>query len=60
MFWLVLSEILLFAIAILIGGVIGWALHAAFIASRRRALESDVVELRAALSEAQVRKARGL
>ncbi|MGQ0533829.1 MAG: hypothetical protein ACT4OF_14240 [Caulobacteraceae bacterium] len=58
MIGLILSEAILFAAAGLIGFAIGWRLYV-MIAARRRALEErDIEQLRAALTEAQVRRAR--
>lgn len=58
MIGLVLSEILLFAVAIVLGFVLGWRIHAMGEAQRRREAEQEMDMLRAALSDAQVRRAR--
>lgn len=58
MIGLVLSELTLIAAAGLIGFAAGWRLFVFAAAERRRAGEHEVEQLRAALSEAQVRRAR--
>jgi hypothetical protein len=56
---LLLSQVLLFVIAVLAGFAIGWRLRAHVTNMRREALERDIAAFRASLSEAQVRRARG-
>ncbi len=58
MIGLFLSEVILLAAAGLVGFAIGWRLYMIGAISRRRAEERDVEQLRHALSEAQVRRAR--
>lgn len=58
MFGLFASELILFAAAALAGFAVGWRLHLIASRDRRLTAERDVEELRAALSEAQVRRAR--
>ncbi len=58
MIGLILSEMVLFAVAILAGFAIGWRIHAMGEAARRREAEREIDTLRAALSDAQVRRAR--
>jgi hypothetical protein len=53
-----LSELILYVIAALAGFVIGWRVRAHAAALHLSASERDVESLRAALSEAQVRRAR--
>ena len=59
MIGLAFSEILLFAAACLIGFAAGYRLRAEAANIHRRAAEEDLEALRRALSEAQVRRARG-
>jgi hypothetical protein len=59
MLGLFFSEAMLFLVAALAGFAIGWRLRAYASGLRRRGLEEDVSSFRAALSEAQVRRARG-
>ena len=56
---LFLSEAILFVVAALIGFAIGWRAYALAHAARRRDDERHMQNLRSALSEAQVRRARG-
>ncbi|MGD9966937.1 MAG: hypothetical protein AB7T59_10480 [Hyphomonadaceae bacterium] len=56
---LIFSEVILFSAAALIGFAAGWRLYAMAAASRRVTEERDIERLRAALTEAQVRRARG-
>ena len=56
---LFLTELILFAIAGGVGFAAGWRAFATFEGERRRAEERDVEELRHALTDAQVRRARG-
>jgi hypothetical protein len=58
MIGLFLSEAILFAAAGLIGFAIGWRLFAMVQASRRREEDQTIEQLRGALTEAQVRRAR--
>lgn len=57
---LFLSQVILFAAAGLIGFAVGWRLYAFLAGQRRRAEAREISELRSGLSEAQVRRARGL
>ncbi len=58
MIGLFLSEAFLFAAAALIGFAVGWRVFAAFASERKRAEERAIEQLRQALTEAQVRRAR--
>jgi len=58
MIGLFLSEVILFAAAALIGFAVGWRLYVALAAPRRKADAAEIEHLRAALSDAQVRRAR--
>lgn len=58
MIGLFFSEAILFAAAALVGFAVGWRLYAALAAGRRREEEREVEQLRAGLTEAQVRRAR--
>jgi hypothetical protein len=58
MIGLFLSDVVLFAIAALLGFAIGWRAYARSDALRRRAEDQHLNALRAALSDAQVRRAR--
>jgi hypothetical protein len=58
MIGLFFSEAILFIAAALIGFAAGWRLHGIAAARRRRAEERHNDALRAALSDAQVRRAR--
>lgn len=58
MIGLFLSQVILFVVAALIGFALGWRLFAALAGQRRRAEAREVDQLRTALSEAQVRRAR--
>lgn len=58
MLGLFLSQVILFAAAALIGFAGGWRLYATFAAARRREQARDVDQLRTALTDAQVRRAR--
>ena len=55
---LFLSEVVLFAVAALLGFAIGWRVFSWSDARRRRAEDHHISTLRAALSDAQVRRAR--
>jgi hypothetical protein len=59
MYGLILSEAILFIAAGLIGFAVGWRAYALVSAARMRAEERDVEDLRHALTDAQVRRARG-
>jgi hypothetical protein len=59
MIGLFLSEVILFVVAALIGFAVGWRAYAFLAAERRRADSRDIEHLRSALSDAQVRRARG-
>lgn len=59
MIGLIFSEVILFAAAALVGFAIGWRICVMAAAQRRKAEEGDIERLRAALTEAQVRRARG-
>lgn len=58
MIGLFFSEVILFAVAALIGFAIGWRAYVFLAAERRRTDARDVEQLRSALSDAQVRRAR--
>jgi hypothetical protein len=58
MLGLFFSEAILFVAAALIGFAIGWRLYALVSENRRRAEERDMEQLRAGLTDAQVRRAR--
>jgi hypothetical protein len=58
MLGLFVSELILFLAAALAGFAIGWRLYLTASRERRRTAARDVEELRTALSEAQVRRAR--
>lgn len=58
MIGLFFSEVILFAVAGLLGFGIGWRLYAALAAQRRDDTARETEQLRAALTEAQVRRAR--
>jgi hypothetical protein len=58
MIGLFLSEVILFVAAALIGFAIGWRLYVALATPRRRADAADIEQLRSALSDVQVRRAR--
>ena len=58
MIGLFLSQAILFAAAGLIGFAVGWRLFAMVSASRRRDEDKTIEQLRSALTEAQVRRAR--
>ena len=57
MIGLFFSEAILFAIFALAGFVLGWRVQAHIVAERLREIEADTEALRAALSDAQVRRA---
>lgn len=58
MIGLFLSEVILFVAAALIGFAIGWRLYLALTTPRRRADARDIEQLRAGLSDVQVKRAR--
>lgn len=58
MIGLFFSQAILFVVAALIGFAIGWRLYAMSAAPRREAEDRDIEQLRSALTEAQVRRAR--
>lgn len=58
MIGLILSEVILFVVAALIGFAVGWRLYVTLAGQRRRADAQDIEQLRSALSEVQVRRAR--
>jgi hypothetical protein len=58
MIGLFLSEAILFAAAALIGFAVGWRLFAMLASARQRDEEHTIEQLRRALTEAQVRRAR--
>lgn len=58
MIGLIFSEVILFAVAALVGFAIGWRLHGMAHAERRAAERRETEDLRAMLSEAQVKRAR--
>ena len=59
MIGLIISEVILALVAALIGFAIGWRAFVMLAAQRRDALARETEQLRAALTEAQVRRARG-
>ncbi|ANP44871.1 hypothetical protein [Candidatus Viadribacter manganicus] len=58
MIGLIVSEVILYAVAALIGFAIGWRAYVMLAAQRREADIRETEQLRAALTEAQVRRAR--
>ncbi len=58
MIGLIFSEVILFAIAALLGFGIGWRAYIMLGAQRRDEAARETERLRAALTEAQVRRAR--
>lgn len=58
MIGLFFSEVILFAAAGLLGFGAGWRVYAAIAAQRRTEAARETEQLRAALTEAQVRRAR--
>lgn len=58
MLGLFFSEAILFAAAGLLGFAVGWRAYLAFAEARRRNEQDTVEQLRHALTEAQVRRAR--
>lgn len=59
MIGLILSEVILFAIAAVIGFGVGWRAYVMMAAQRRETQARETEQIRAALTEAQVRRARG-
>ncbi len=59
MLGLILSQVILFIAAGLIGFAAGWRIFAMISAARRREIERENDELRHLLTDAQVRRARG-
>lgn len=59
MIGLFLSQVILYAAAGMLGLALGWRLFALVRDERRRIVEREIDQLRMALSEAQVRRARG-
>lgn len=59
MIGLIVSQLILFAVAGVAGLAIGWRARAYVAATQARARARDVADMRAALTEAQVRRARG-
>jgi uncharacterized protein (DUF697 family) len=58
MLGLFLSQVILFVVAAGLGFALGWRICTYFATQRRRTEEREIGQLRAALSEAQVRRAR--
>jgi hypothetical protein len=58
MIGLILSEVILYAVAALIGFAIGWRAYVMLAAQRREIEARETEQIRAALTEAQVRRAR--
>lgn len=58
MIGLILSEVILFVVAALVGFPIGWRLYVMLAAQRREVEARETEQIRAALTEAQVRRAR--
>lgn len=56
---LFLTEVILFVVAGGLGFAAGWRAFAMYAGARMRAEERDVEDLRHALTDAQVRRARG-
>lgn len=59
MFGLFLSQVILFLAAAVLGFAVGWRAYAMTARPRMRAEERDIEDLRHALTDAQVRRARG-
>ncbi|MCX7359760.1 MAG: hypothetical protein NT015_16685 [Alphaproteobacteria bacterium] len=59
MIGLIFSQVILFVVAALIGFGIGWRAYIMSGAQRRNEAARETEDLRAALTEAQVRRARG-
>jgi len=58
MIGLIISEVILFAVAALLGFGLGWRAYVMLAADRRETDARETEKLRAALTEAQVRRAR--
>jgi hypothetical protein len=58
MIGLIVSEVILFAVSALIGFAIGWRAYVMLAAQRREVELRETEQLRAALTESQVRRAR--
>ncbi|MBK8544481.1 MAG: hypothetical protein IPL62_13590 [Caulobacteraceae bacterium] len=58
MIGLIISEVILFAVAALLGFGVGWRAYVMLAAERRELEARETEKLRAALTEAQVRRAR--
>lgn len=58
MIGLIISEVILFAVAALLGFGVGWRAYVMLAAERRETDARETEKLRAALTEAQVRRAR--
>ena len=58
MIGLVLSEVILFAVVALLGFGLGWRLYVTGAAQRREIAARETEQIRSALTEAQVRRAR--
>lgn len=58
MIGLIVSEVILYAVSALIGFAIGWRAYVMLAAQRRDVERRETEQLRAALTEAQVRRAR--
>lgn len=58
MIGLIISEVILFAVAALLGFGVGWRAYVMLAAERRELETRETEKLRAALTEAQVRRAR--
>lgn len=59
MIGVIISEVILFVVAVLMGAVLGWRAYVMLAARRRETAALETEQLRAALTEAQVRRARG-
>ena len=59
MFGLFLSQVILFLAAALLGFAAGWRAYALIAGARTRTEARDIEDLRHALTDAQVRRARG-
>ncbi len=58
MIGLIISEVILFAVAALLGFGVGWRAYVMLAAERRELEARETEKLRATLTEAQVRRAR--
>lgn len=59
MLGLFLSQVILFIAAALIGFAAGWRIYVLVAGARAKQEEREIEDLRAALTDAQVRRARG-